>query len=340
MSADVKREARSAERAAAVRSGFDHHRLDWTDALPWACIVLWYAVAPGYLALGTQVILMIIFAVSLDLALGYGGIETLGHAALFGVGAYAAGLYALHVSPEPISGLVVAAICAAIAALVTGALILRARGLTLVMLTLAVATLIAELASTWKSVTGGDDGLHGYKISAIFGIFDFDFAGRTAYWYSAGALAVVFLLARWVVNSPFGLTVRGIRDNPVRMRVMGISVTWRLAMLYAISGAIAGIAGGLTAQVTKLVGLEVLGLALSANVLIMLVLGGTGRLYGAFVGAAVFVILSDRAAAVNPFHWLFALGLVLILTVRFAPRGLLGAAESAISRLMRRKGSA
>jgi branched-chain amino acid transport system permease protein len=336
----LQQESSAPARVAAVRSGFEHHRLDWTDALPWVCIVLWYVLAPGYLPLGTQVILMIIFALSLDLALGYGGIETLGHAALFGVGAYAAGLYALHVSPEPISGLVVAAISAAVAALATGALILRARGLTLVMLTLAVATLIAELASTWKSVTGGDDGLHGYKISRILGMFDFDFAGRTAYWYSAAALAVVFLVARLVINSPFGLTVRGIRDNPVRMRVIGIHVTWRLAMLYAISGAIAGIAGGLTAQITKLVGLDVLGLALSANVLIMLVLGGPGRLYGAFVGAAVFVILSDRAAAVNPFHWLFALGLLLILTVRFAPKGLLGAAESAISRLLRRSGGA
>jgi len=286
------------------------------------------------------VIIMIIFTLSLDLALGYGGIETLGHAALFGFGAYGAGLYALHLSSEPISGLVVAALAGALGALLTGALILRTRGLTLVMLTLAMATLLAEVASAWKSLTGGDDGLSGYKIAPIFGLFEFDLAGHTAYWYATGALVIGFALSRWLVNSPFGLTVRGIRDNPVRMRMIGVHVTRRLVMLYAISGAIAGIAGGLTAQVTKLVGLDVLGLALSANVLIMLILGGPGRLYGAFLGAAVFVILSDRAAAANPFHWLFALGLLLILTVRFAPSGLLGAAERAIGRVLRRRGRA
>ena len=327
----------NAERSTLVRNGFERHRLGWIDALPWLCIVLWYVLAPGYLPLGTQVILMIIFALSLDLALGYGGIETLGHAALFGVGAYGAGLYALHVSSEPISGLAIGALAGAVAALLTGALILRTRGLTLVMLTLAVATLVAELASAWKSVTGGDDGLHGYKIARLLGFFDFDMAGHTAYWYAAAVLGVMFVLSRWLVNSPFGLTVRGIRDNPVRMRMLGVPVTRRLIMLYMISGAMAGVAGGLTAQVTKLVGLDVLGLALSANVLIMLILGGPGRLYGAFLGAAVFVILSDRAAAVNPFHWLFALGLLLILTVRFAPSGLLAAAENAVSRLIKRR---
>jgi branched-chain amino acid transport system permease protein len=329
--------SRPAERSAVVREGFERHRFGWLDALPWLCIVLWFVLAPGYLPLGTQVIVMIIFTLSLDLALGYGGIETLGHAALFGLGAYGAGLYALHVSSEPISGLAAAALAGALAALLTGALILRTRGLTLVMLTLAVATLVAELASAWKSLTGGDDGLTGYQIAPLLGRFGFDLAGRTAYWYAAAALAVLFLVSRWLVNSPFGLTVRGIRDNPVRMRMMGVHVTRRLVMLYAISGAIAGIAGGLTAQVTKLVGLDVLGLGLSANVLIMLIIGGPGRLYGAFLGAAVFVILSDRAAAVNPFHWLFALGLVLILVVRFAPSGLLGAAERAVAHALRRR---
>ena len=325
------------DKAAAVRRGFEHHRFGWADTVPWLCIAACYFLVPGYLALGTQVIIMIIFTLSLDIALGYGGIETLGHAALFGVGAYAAGLYALHVSPEPVSGLLVAAVAAAIVALLTGAIILRTRGLTLVMLTLAVATLIAEVASTWKSVTGGDDGLSGYQVAPVLGVFDFDFLSRTAYWYAAAALAVVFVLAKWLINSPFGLTVRGIRDNPLRMRVIGVPVTRRLVMLYAFSGAMAGVAGGLTAQITKLVALDVLGLSLSANVLIMLVIGGAGRLYGAFVGAAVFVILSDRAAAVDPFNWLFVLGGVLILVVRFAPKGLLGAAQQAAIRMTSRR---
>jgi branched-chain amino acid transport system permease protein len=307
-----------------VRDAFTRHRFAWVDLVPWLCVAIAYLALPKYLALGTQVMIMVIFALSLDLATGYGGIETLGHAAFYGVGAYAAGLYALHVSTEPISGLAVAAAAAALVGVLSGALILRTRGLTLVMLTLAIATMLLEAANTAKAITGGDDGLGGFKIAPVLGLFEFDLAGKTAYWYAAAVMAVVFVLAKLVVNSPFGLTIRGIRENPIRMRMLGVPVTQRLVLLYTISGALAGVAGGLAAQVTRLVGLDSLAFALSGNVLIALILGGTGNLYGAFAGAALFVILSDRAAAVSPFHWLFALGIVLILAVRFAPNGVVG----------------
>lgn len=317
---------------ADIRSAFSRHGFSWVDALPWVAVLAMSIFASKYLPLGTQVMIMIVFALALDLALGYGGIETLGHAAFFGAGAYGAGLYALHVSTEPISGLVVGAIAAGVIGVVSGLLILRTRGLTLVMLTLAVGTMLAELANTMKGVTGGDDGLTGYKIASVLGIFDWDLAGATAYWYVAAVMAVVYLLCKIVVNSPFGLTVKGIRENQTRMRMLGVPITWRLVQLYAISGALAGIAGALSAQVTRLVGLDSLGFALSGNVLIMLILGGTGSLYGAFLGATLFVVLSDRAAAVSPFHWLFALGIVLILAVRYAPDGLTGLIARAASR--------
>jgi branched-chain amino acid transport system permease protein len=303
---------------------FARHRLSWLDLLPWVVVLIAYVFAGKYLSLGAQVMIMIIFALSLDLALGYGGIETLGHAAFFGVGAYAAGLYATHLSIEPISGLLVAAAAAGLVGIASGALILRTRGLTLVMLTLAVATLLYELANTMKGLTGGDDGLTGYKIAPVLGMFEFDLAGTTAYWYCAAVMAIVYVLCKALVSSSFGLTIRGIRDNPVRMRMLGVPVVRRLVALYAISGALAGVAGGLSAQVTKLVGLDSLAFALSGNVLVMLILGGTGNLYGAILGAAVFVVLSDRAAAASPFHWLFVLGIVLILAVRYAPNGLTG----------------
>jgi len=256
----------------------------------------------------------------------------LGHAAFFGLGAYAAGLYALDISTEPISGLVAAGLVGGIGGLIAGPLVLRTRGLTLVMLTLAVATLLHELANSFKSVTGGADGLFGYKIAPVFGIFSFDLAGRTAYWYGAAVMAVVFFLCKALVNSPFGLAVRGIRENQVRMRMLGVPVISRLVMLYAISGALAAVAGGLSAQVTKLVGLDSLTFTLSGNVLVMLILGGTGSLYGAFLGATLFVVLSDRAAAVDPFNWLFAVGIVLILAVRYAPQGLVGLIEQLAAR--------
>ncbi|HXQ53361.1 MAG TPA: branched-chain amino acid ABC transporter permease [Stellaceae bacterium] len=321
-----------AQASRIVRDAFSRHPLSWIDALPWVAVAGLYFAAGTYLPLGTQVMIAIIFALALDLALGFGGIATLGHAAFFGLGAYAAGLYALDISTEPISGLVAAGLVGGIGGLIAGPLVLRTRGLTLVMLTLAVATLLHELANSFKSVTGGADGLFGYKIAPVFGIFSFDLAGRTAYWYGAAVMAVVFFLCKALVNSPFGLAVRGIRENQVRMRMLGVPVISRLVMLYAISGALAAVAGGLSAQVTKLVGLDSLTFTLSGNVLVMLILGGTGSLYGAFLGATLFVVLSDRAAAVDPFNWLFAVGIVLILAVRYAPQGLVGLIEQLAAR--------
>jgi branched-chain amino acid transport system permease protein len=320
--------------AAKVRDAFSRHRLSWLDALPWVAVVLAYLVFPTYLPLGTQVMIAIIFALALDLALGYGGVASLGHAAFFGTGAYAAGLWALHVSSEPISGLVVAGIAGGVGALLAGPLVLRTRGLTLVMLTLAVATLLQAVANAdwFKPITGGADGLFGYEIAPVLGRFDFDLAGRTGYWYAAAVMAVIFFLSKAVVNSPFGLTIRGIRENPVRMRMLGVPVINRLVVLYIISGAFAAVAGGLSAQTATLVGLGSLDFMQSGNVLVMLILGGIGSLYGAFLGATLFVVLSDRASAIDPFNWLFAIGIVLVLAVRFAPRGLVGVIEQFVGR--------
>jgi branched-chain amino acid transport system permease protein len=326
---------------ATARAGFARQGLSWIDLLPFALAALVYFAGGRYLPLGTQVMIQIAFALSLDLVLGYGGIDSLGHVAFFGMGAYGAGLFATHVSSEPITGLVAAAAVGAITGLITGPLVLRTRGLTLVMLTLAIATMLQELgnASVMKPITGGADGLFGFEIAPLFGVFQFDLYGHTAYWYALGVVAVVFFLCKVVVNSPFGLAIRGIRENPVRMRMLGVNVTARLITLYCISGALAGIAGGLSAQVTKLVGLDSLGFLLSGNALVMLILGGTGSLYGAIIGATIFVVLSDRAAAIDPFNWLFAIGAVLILAVRFAPQGVVGLINDAWRRYQARRGA-
>lgn len=307
----------------AITAGLSRSRYSLIDTLPWICAAAVYFAAPGYLPLGTQILVMIIFALSLDLLLGYGGVETLGHAALFGAGSYAAGLLALHVTGEPLSGLAVAGLAGSLVAALSGPLILRMQGLTLVMMTLAIATVLYELANTMSSVTGGADGLYGFQIQPILGLFSFDLFGRTAFVYAATVAAVVFLLCKIIVNSSFGLTIRGIRENQMRMRMLGVPVIRRLVLLYMISGFFAGIAGGLSAQITQLAGLDSLSFVLSGNVLVMLILGGTGSLYGAIVGAAVYVLLADRIAAWNPFHWLFVVGVILILTVRFAPQGLI-----------------
>ncbi|HWE75761.1 MAG TPA: branched-chain amino acid ABC transporter permease [Stellaceae bacterium] len=336
---EARREPISPRAIAASRAGFARHGLSWIDLLPFAFAAVVYFAGGRYLPLGTQVMIQIAFALSLDLILGYAGVDSLGHVAFFGMGAYGAGLFATHISSEPISGLGAAAVLGALTGLITGPLILRTRGLTLVMLTLAVATMLQQLgnASAMKPITGGADGLFGFEIAPLFGVFAFDLYGHTAYWYALGVVAFVFVVSKLVVDSPFGLAIRGIRENPVRMRMLGVSVTARLVTLYCISGALAGIAGGLSAQVTKLVGLDSLGFLLSGNALVMLILGGTGSLYGAIIGATIFVVLSDRAAAVDPFNWLFAIGFVLILAVRFAPRGVVGLIEDAARRYRARR---
>lgn len=324
----------SSKRATA--GALRHQRFTAIDAFLVTAMLATFFFADLYLALAVSVLIMIILALSLDLAQGYAGIETLGHAAFFGVGAYAAGLYALHVSPEPISGLVVGAVAAAVVGALTGIAVLRTQGLTQIMLTLASATLLFELANGLKSVTMGDDGLTGYSIAPLLGYFEFDIQGRTGYVYAAVVLVAVYLFAKYFVNSPLGLTAQGIRENPVRMRLLGVRVYARLLVIYAISAAMAGIAGALSAQINRIVGLDTLGFALSANVLVMLALGGTGRLYGAFVGVIVFMLLSEWASAIDPTNWLAALGILLILVVRFAPTGLMGLMDKLFSKTRRK----
>lgn len=312
-----------------IQGAFTRHSLTWRDAmLPLAAIAAFF-VFPDYLPLGGQVLIMMVFALSLDLIVGYAGIETLGQAAMFGAGSYAAGLYALHVSSEPLSGLLVGGIAGAMMALASGPIVLRNRGITLVMLTLAVSSVMLEAANAWRGVTGGADGLHGYDVAPLFGHFEFDLWGHTGYWYSFAVLAIVFGLCKVLVNSPFGLTIRGLRENALRMSLLGVSVTRHLLLLYVISGAIAGLAGALSAQITQLVSIDAFSFVLSGNVLIMLILGGSGSLYGALLGAALLVVLSDRAAEIDPFNWLFVLGAVLILAVRFTPDGVVTLAARA-----------
>ena len=287
-----------------------------------------YVFAQDYMALAAIVVTMMIFAISLDMVTGYGGIETLGHSAFFGTGDYAAGLYAKFVTGEPISGLFVAAMVAALVGVTSGLLVLRVRALSAVMLTLAVATVLLQFANIATPITGGADGLTGYQIAPLLGYFSFDLWGKTAYTYCCVVFVVTFVICRVVMNSTFGLTIRGIKENELRMRLLGVPIRRRLLSIYTFSAAIAGISGALTAQITGLVGLDSLSFVTSGNVLFMLVIGGSGRLYGAILGAIVFVVFSDRAAAIDPINWLFALGLLLILTVQFAPDGLLGLAET------------
>ena len=299
------------------------------ELLPWVLAIAAYYFFPSYLPLGSQILLTILFAISLDLALGYAGIITLGHAAFFGAGAYAAGLYALHVTGEPLSGLVVAGIAGGTLGLLSGLVILRTSGLTLIMLTLAVLLLVQEFANRARPITGGADGLSGISMKPIFGQFRFDLFGHTAYWYCLIVLFFVWLFALLLTRSPFGRALTGVRENVTRMHAIGAPVRRRLVTVYTISAILAGIAGGLLAQTSQFVGLATLGFERSGEIVIMLVLGGIGRIYGAFVGVVIFMIAQDTFAKADPAFWSFWVGLMLVLIVLFARGGALGIADQA-----------
>ncbi len=303
----------------------------------WLVPVVAFFALQNYLVLGSQILIAGLFAVTLDLILGYAGIVSLGHAAFFGVGAYTAGLLAVHGWGEPVSGLVAAGIVAAIAGYLASFLVVRGSDLTRLMVTLGIGLMLWEAANKASFVTGGVDGLSGVTMWKVLGLFRFDIAGRTAYVYSLVVVFALFVVARRLVHSPFGLSLRGIRENVRRMPAIGAPVAARLRRIFTVSAAMAGVAGALLAQTTQFVGLDSLGFPRSAELMIMLVLGGTGRLYGGLVGAAVFMIAQDYLSGINPVYWQLWLGILLIVIVLFARGGILGGAEMLDARLRGRR---
>ncbi len=291
----------------------------------WLCVVAAFFAFPNHRVLGSQILITGLFAVSLDLVLGYAGIVSLGHAAYFGIGAYTAGLLAVHGWGEPFSGLLVAGVLGAVVGFATSFLVVRGSDLARLMVTLGIGLMLFEAANQLPSITGGADGLSGVTMWKVFGVFSFGLNGSTAYLYSLGVVFVLFVVVRRIVSSPFGLSLRGVRENVRRMPAIGAPVTRRLIAAYTISAALAGVAGGLLAQTTQFVGLDVFGFPRSADLMIMVVLGGAGRLYGGLVGAAVFMIAHHFLSDLNPIYWQFWLGLLLVVVVLFARGGILGA---------------
>jgi branched-chain amino acid transport system permease protein len=298
----------------------------------WLLPVASYFLFPQYLVLISQIMIVGLFALSLDLILGYAGIVSLGHAAFFGLGAYTAGLLSVHGWGEPVSGLLAAALVAAVFGYVVSFLVVRGEDLARLMVTLGIGLMLFEAANKAAWLTGGVDGLSGMVMGKVFGLFEFDLYGKTAFWYSLGVLFVLFMVMRRLVNSPFGLSLVGIREGGKRMPAIGANVNRRLTAIFTISAAVAGVAGALLAQTTQFVGLDVLGFPRSAELLIMLVLGGTGRLYGALIGAAVFMVAQDYISGLDPAYWQFYIGLLLVFIVLFARGGIMGGASRIIDR--------
>lgn len=299
-----------------------------------ATALVLFLLFPQSLALLTRIVAIMLLVLSLDLVTGYSGVATLGHATVFGAGAYAAGILAARFGvADPLLMLAIGALAGALAGGVSSLVILRGHGLGQLVLSIAIVQLAHEMANKFSSWTGGSDGLSGIMPSPLFGLFRFDLWGRTGYWLAVALLIIVFLVLRAVVRSPFGMLCRGIKQDPVRVRAMGAPVYFTLVKMYAIAGAVAGLGGALSAISTKVVGLDSLSFSLSAEALVMLVLGGTGKIFGAMLGTIVFVWFEDIVSAINPFHWLTIVGVLLVVVVLFAPKGLVGAIESVVSRM-------
>jgi branched-chain amino acid transport system permease protein len=311
------------------------HRWRWWEALPWLLALGAFFAFPTYLAFATQLLITILFALSLDLVLGYAGIVTLGHAAFFGAGAYTVGMLAMHLGwNEPLSGLIAAALVAGAIGLASGLVLLRTQGLALLMLTLCTMALLEQAANMGAEWTGGFDGMPGLSFGKILGLFGFDVLYyRSQYLYALAVLLVCFLIVRTLVYSSFGQSLTGIRENLLRMHAVGAPVRARLVLAYTVSAALAGVAGALFTQANGYVNLAVLGLERSAGVMIVLILGGYGRLYGAFVGAIAYMLLENLLARAYPTAWQLGLGVTLIAVALFARNGVIGMLDALRRRL-------
>jgi branched-chain amino acid transport system permease protein len=288
----------------------------WGEIACWILALACAVLFPSRYLIMTEVVRLALFALSLDLILGYAGIVSLGHAAFFGVGAYSAGLLALHgVVTEPVVALALSGLLAMALGFVTSFLVIRGADLTRLMVTLGIALLLEALAERFSDITGGTDGLQGIEIKPILGLFDFDMFGKVGFFYSLAVLLVLFLLARRIVHSPFGLSLRAIKNNPLRAAAIGIPVNRRLIAVYTLAAFYAGVAGALFTQTTALASLDVFAFERSADLMLVLVIGGTGYLYGGLIGALVFRLLQEVFSTLTPQYWQFWIGLVLVVIV-------------------------
>jgi branched-chain amino acid transport system permease protein len=312
-------------------------RIRGVEWLPWILAIAAFFLLPEYLSLGARILIYILYALSLDLIVGYAGIITLGHSAYFGLGAYVAGILAAKAGiADPMLQLLASAAAGGLLGIVTGAIILRTRALTLLMLTLAITSVLLEIANKATALTGGADGLSGVVIAPVLGLFRFDIFGRTAYLYCLVVLFIGWWLVRRMIYSPFGTSLTGVRENSLRMHAIGAPVYWRLVLVYTLSATIAGVAGGLLTQTNQFVGLNVLSFESAGELLVMLILGGVGRIYGAFVGPVVYLIAQDFLAKQFPEYWYFGIGTMLVLVVMFARGGILGIIDSTLAKLRRK----
>ena len=293
-----------------------HARWHWSEIAFWCLALACAFLFPSRFLIMTDIVRLALFGLSLDLILGYAGIVSLGHAAFFGVGAYGAGLLALHgIVTDPVAALVLAGLAATLVGFLTSFLVIRGVDLTRLMVTLGIALLLEALGERFSNVTGGTDGLQGIEMAPVLGLFTFDMFGKVGFFYALAVLFVLFLVARRIVHSPFGLSLRAIKNNPLRAAAVGVPVNRRLIAVYTLASFYAGVAGALFTQTTQLASLDVFAFERSADLMLVLVIGGTGYLYGGLIGAVVFKMLQEFFSTITPQYWQFWIGLVLVVIV-------------------------
>jgi branched-chain amino acid transport system permease protein len=310
----------------------------WYELAFWLCAVASYWVFPKKLMLISEIFILGLLALSIDLVLGFAGLVTLGQGAFFGIGAYTAGLLAqagAGTAPlaDPLLGLLIAALVAGAVGFATSFLVLRGSDLTRLMVTLGVALIFEECVVKFKDITGGSDGLQGVMSAPVLGVWSFDLFGKTAFWYSLAVTFVVFLFCRRLVNSNYGLSLLAIKGNPLRARAIGMPVNARLISIYTIAAAIAGVSGALLTQTTQFASPDMAAFHRSADALLILIFGGAGYLYGGLVGAVAFRVMQDFLGGITPQYWLFYVGLVLVLLVLFVRGGIIGMMMAAWEKL-------
>nr|GAJ36574.1 hypothetical protein BDOA9_0157910 [Bradyrhizobium sp. DOA9] len=317
----VRPHGRALSSPMSAASDVGHHaqrqaRWHYGEIAFWLIVLACGLAFPSRYLIMTDILRLALFAMSLDLILGYAGIVSLGHAAFFGVGAYAAGLLALHgIVKEPVLALIVAGLAAMVLGFATSFLVIRGVDLTRLMVTLGIALLLEALAERFSNITGGTDGLQGIEMQPILGAIPFDMFGKAGFFYSLAVLFLLFLFARRVVHSPFGLSLRAIKNNPLRAAAIGIPVNRRLIAIYTLAAFYAGIAGALFTQTTAIASLDVFSMERSADLMLVLVIGGTGYLYGGLIGAVIFRMLQELFSTITPQYWQFWIGLVLVVIV-------------------------
>ncbi|ROR23075.1 amino acid/amide ABC transporter membrane protein 2 (HAAT family) [Comamonas sp. BIGb0124] len=301
-------------------------------ALAMAC----YLLFPDYLGLFSSILIVAIFALSYDLLQGYAGIVSLGHAVFFGLGAYTVAILGSHGVSQPLLTLLAAMAVGGLAAGILAPIVVIGNDLTRLLVTLGIGFLFHEAANQLRGLTGGADGLSSFEVAPVAGVFPFDFSGHTAFFYTLTGLVAAYLFVWRVTTSPFGLALRGLRENTSRMHAIGAAVTRHRAMAYVLSGGIAGMSGAMLAQTNNFASLDMLGFERSAEVMMMTAIGGTGSIPGVIFGSALFAWMKDALSSLSPKYWQLGVGLVLMVSVFVLPQGLAGV-PAAIKKLFRRR---